>query len=148
MLLGNFPEKILQRLRSGIARVTRADALDRMMATLSGGERSRIGIARLLLEAPDLLLLDEPTNNLDTAGRAAIASLVRNWRGGVLVASHDRALLEIMPNARHLKHVQLINGLVLGSMYALVALGFVLFIITFAVLALARLMLRNAEQRL
>jgi ATPase subunit of ABC transporter with duplicated ATPase domains len=68
----------------------------RAMATLSGGERTRVGIARLLLEAPDLLLLDEPTNNLDGPGRAAIASLVRNWRGGVLVASHDRALLEIM----------------------------------------------------
>jgi ATPase subunit of ABC transporter with duplicated ATPase domains len=71
-------------------------ALDRIMGTLSGGERTRIGIARLLLDPPDLLLLDEPTNNLDAAGRAAILSLVQNWRGGVLVASHDRALLEAM----------------------------------------------------
>ena len=71
-------------------------SLDRRTGTLSGGERTRIGIARLRLEAPDLLLLDEPTNNLDTAGRAAIAALVRDWRGGVLVASHDRALLETM----------------------------------------------------
>ncbi|WP_315703315.1 MULTISPECIES: ATP-binding cassette domain-containing protein [unclassified Bradyrhizobium] len=73
-----------------------AIALDRAMGTLSGGERTRIGIARLLLEAPDLLLLDEPTNNLDAAGRAAIQSLIRSWRGGVLVASHDRELLEMM----------------------------------------------------
>ena len=64
--------------------------LDRRIATLSGGERTRIGIARLQLEAPDLLLLDEPTNNLDTAGRAAIAALVEDWRGGMLVASHDQ----------------------------------------------------------
>jgi ATPase subunit of ABC transporter with duplicated ATPase domains len=73
-----------------------AIALDRTIATLSGGERTRIGIARLLLEAPDLLLLDEPTNNLDVAGRAAVHLLIQNWRGGVLVASHDRELLEMM----------------------------------------------------
>lgn len=71
-------------------------ALDRPMGSLSGGERTRIGIARLLIARPDLLLLDEPTNNLDQAGRAAIHSLVRNWSGGVLVASHDRELLEMM----------------------------------------------------
>ncbi|MBX9930654.1 ABC-F family ATP-binding cassette domain-containing protein [Methylorubrum populi] len=68
--------------------------LDRHLQTLSGGERTRVGIARLVIEAPDLLLLDEPTNNLDADGRAAIRALVRDWRGGVLVASHDRELLE------------------------------------------------------
>ncbi len=70
--------------------------LTRCMGTFSGGERTRIGIARLLIEKPDVLLLDEPTNNLDTAGRAAIRSLVQGWRGAVLVASHDRDLLGIM----------------------------------------------------
>jgi len=70
--------------------------LDRRMGTLSGGERTRVGIARLLVERPDFLLLDEPTNNLDAVGRAAIHALVRGWQGGVLVASHDRELLEAM----------------------------------------------------
>ncbi|MBX7249802.1 MAG: ATP-binding cassette domain-containing protein [Caulobacteraceae bacterium] len=69
-------------------------ALDRRIATLSGGERTRVAIARLLIEAPDLLLLDEPTNNLDADGRAAIAELLARWKGGAIVASHDRALLE------------------------------------------------------
>ncbi|MBC7047281.1 ABC-F family ATP-binding cassette domain-containing protein, partial [Salmonella enterica subsp. enterica serovar Heidelberg] len=74
---------------AGLGRI----GLHRSIESLSGGERTRIGIARLLIEAPDLLLLDEPTNNLDADGRVAIGRLVQNWRGGVLVASHDRALL-------------------------------------------------------
>lgn len=68
--------------------------LDRAIASLSGGERTRVALARLVIAAPDLLLLDEPTNNLDTDGRRAVAELLERWQGGVLVASHDRALLE------------------------------------------------------
>ena len=68
--------------------------LDRPIVSLSGGERTRLALARLLIEAPDLLLLDEPTNNLDADGRQAVAQLLERWQGGVLVASHDRALLE------------------------------------------------------
>jgi ATPase components of ABC transporters with duplicated ATPase domains len=71
-------------------------ALDRAMGTLSGGERTRIGMARLFIDRPDLLLLDEPTNNLDAAGREAVRSMISGWQGGVLVASHDRDLLETM----------------------------------------------------
>ncbi len=66
---------------------------DRRLASLSGGERTRVALARLLIEAPDLLLLDEPTNNLDADGREAVARLLERWRGGAVVASHDRALL-------------------------------------------------------
>jgi len=85
------------RIEAALAEVGLAGmALDRSIDSLSGGERTRLGIARLLIEKPDLLLLDEPTNNLDTAGRAAIHALVRSWNGGVLVASHDRELLELM----------------------------------------------------
>jgi ATPase subunit of ABC transporter with duplicated ATPase domains len=68
--------------------------LDRSVASLSGGERTRVALARLLIEAPDLLLLDEPTNNLDADGRAAVAQLLARWQGGCAVASHDRSLLE------------------------------------------------------
>ena len=67
---------------------------DRLLASLSGGERTRVALARLLIEAPDVLLLDEPTNNLDADGREAVAHLLERWRGGVVVASHDRTLLE------------------------------------------------------
>ena len=68
--------------------------LDRPTDGLSGGERMRLLIARALLDRPDLLLLDEPTNNMDEAGQAAVYELMANWRGGLVVASHDRALLE------------------------------------------------------
>jgi ATPase subunit of ABC transporter with duplicated ATPase domains len=68
--------------------------LDRPVASLSGGERTRAALARLLIEAPDLLLLDEPTNNLDADGRQAVEQLLERWQGGLLLASHDRALLE------------------------------------------------------
>ena len=68
--------------------------LHRPIATLSGGERTRVALARLLIEAPDLLLLDEPTNNLDADGRTAVADLLAQWQGGAIVASHDRELLE------------------------------------------------------
>jgi ATPase subunit of ABC transporter with duplicated ATPase domains len=85
------------RLESALAATgLRETPLDSPLSRLSGGERTRVMIARLLLEEPDMLLLDEPTNNLDTEGRAAIASLLKDWRGGALVASHDRELLEHM----------------------------------------------------
>ena len=66
---------------------------DRPLSTLSGGQRTRVQLAALLFAEPDLILLDEPTNNLDADGRAAVAEMLRKWRGGALVVSHDRALL-------------------------------------------------------
>ena len=80
-------------------------SLQRNIRTLSGGERTRIGIARLQLESSDLLLLDEPTNNLDADGRELVGAFVRDWRGGALIASHDRALLEAMDRIVELRPV-------------------------------------------
>ena len=69
-------------------------SLHRPAADVSGGEHTRLRLARILLDAPDLLLLDEPTNDLDAAHRAAVHTLVANWPRGLVVATHDRALLE------------------------------------------------------
>ncbi|OLP53112.1 ABC transporter [Rhizobium rhizosphaerae] len=66
------------------------------LAALSGGQRSRAALAAAIFAEPDILLLDEPTNNLDRAGRKAVIDLLRGWRGGAIVASHDRELLEEM----------------------------------------------------
>jgi len=60
---------------------------------LSGGERTRVALAGLLLSAPDIVLLDEPTNHLDQQGRAMVANLLRQWESCMLVVSHDRDLL-------------------------------------------------------
>lgn len=70
--------------------------LTRPVGTLSGGERTRLRLAALLLEQPDLLVLDEPTNHLDGEGRAFIAGVLQRWNGGAVVVSHDRALLRRM----------------------------------------------------
>lgn len=69
---------------------------DTPLAALSGGQRTRAGLAAQVFAAPDILLLDEPTNNLDRPGRAAVADLLEGWTGGAIVASHDRDLLDRM----------------------------------------------------
>lgn len=67
---------------------------DRQAGRLSGGQRSRLALAWLLLSAPDVLLLDEPTNHLDDAATAHLVRVLSSWSGPVLIASHDRAFLD------------------------------------------------------
>ncbi|HET9904071.1 MAG TPA: energy-dependent translational throttle protein EttA [Xanthobacteraceae bacterium] len=64
------------------------------VSTLSGGERRRVALCRLLLEAPDLLLLDEPTNHLDAETVAWLEGHLRNYPGAILIVTHDRYFLD------------------------------------------------------
>ena len=64
------------------------------LAHLSGGQKTRALLARLLLEQPDLLILDEPTNHLDTGAVEWLETTLRLWPGGLLVVSHDRYFLD------------------------------------------------------
>ncbi len=70
------------------------EALKRELKDFSGGEKTRIALARLLLERPDLLLLDEPTNHLDRENREWLAEFLENYGGAILVVSHDRYFLD------------------------------------------------------
>ncbi|MBI1685137.1 ABC-F family ATP-binding cassette domain-containing protein [Caulobacter hibisci] len=69
---------------------------DRPASALSGGQQTRAGLAALLVAAPDLILLDEPTNHLDAQARDLVAQVLARWKGGAIVASHDRTLLRGM----------------------------------------------------
>jgi ATP-binding cassette ChvD family protein len=64
------------------------------VATLSGGERRRVALCRLLLSSPDLLLLDEPTNHLDAASVAWLERFLERYRGTVMAVTHDRYFLD------------------------------------------------------
>ena len=68
--------------------------LDTPVATLSGGQKTRLGLARLLLGAPQLLLLDEPTNHLDIQALAWLETWLGAYRGAALIVSHDRTFLD------------------------------------------------------
>lgn len=64
------------------------------MQTLSGGQRKMVGLARCLLADPDLLLLDEPDNHLDMSRKSTLERIIREFRGAVVIISHDRYLLD------------------------------------------------------
>lgn len=85
---------IEMRVQEAMGRMGLNESFDTRLDQLSGGQRTRAALAAALFAAPDFLLLDEPTNNLDRAGRQAVVELLRGWRSGAIIASHDRELLE------------------------------------------------------
>ena len=71
----------------------------RPVRQLSGGQRTRVQLAKLLLSDPDLLLLDEPTNHLDISAVEWLEAFFKDWPGAVLIVSHDRYFLDQVTNA-------------------------------------------------
>ncbi|SMF19944.1 ATPase components of ABC transporters with duplicated ATPase domains [Xaviernesmea oryzae] len=84
------------RMAEALARAGLAADAETPLATLSGGQRTRAGLAALIFAEPDFLILDEPTNNLDRGGRRAVIELLAGWRGGAIIVSHDRELLDMV----------------------------------------------------
>ena len=76
----------------------RCPPFDSPVTHLSGGERRRVALCKLLLEKPDLLLLDEPTNHLDAESVAWLEQTLKDYRGAVLIVTHDRYFLDNVTN--------------------------------------------------
>lgn len=70
------------------------DDFEKTISTLSGGQKTRVALGRLLLLNPDLIILDEPTNHLDMASISWLESYLTNYKGAVLIVSHDRYFLD------------------------------------------------------
>lgn len=68
--------------------------LDKLIKELSGGQKKRVGMAQVLIEEPDLLLLDEPTNHLDYDSITWLETYLANYKGALLLVTHDRYFLE------------------------------------------------------
>ncbi|UHC20167.1 ATP-binding cassette domain-containing protein (plasmid) [Methylobacterium currus] len=85
-----------ERLTEALARMGVAVSPETLLSRLSGGQRARAALAAALFARPDFLLLDEPTNDLDRDGRRAVQAVLGGWRGGAVVVSHDRCLLDAM----------------------------------------------------
>lgn len=83
------------------------DTVNKKIKVLSGGEKSRVALARILLQASNLLIMDEPTNHLDMRSKEMLIDSLENYDGTLLIVSHDRYFLDSLVN----KVIEIKNGL-------------------------------------
>ncbi|MEI6846482.1 MAG: ABC-F family ATP-binding cassette domain-containing protein [Chlorobiaceae bacterium] len=82
------------------------DAINKKIRVLSGGEKSRVALAKILLQASNLLIMDEPTNHLDMRSKEMLIESLENYDGTLLIVSHDRYFLDSLVN----KVIEIKNG--------------------------------------
>jgi ATPase subunit of ABC transporter with duplicated ATPase domains len=95
----DFPDESIGSLRSlaGAFQFSGED-IDKKIRALSGGEKTRLVMARMLLNPPNFLVLDEPTNHLDVATKEMLIEALKDFDGTMLFVSHDRAFLRGLSN--------------------------------------------------
>lgn len=94
MMAQDLLPEVLLRMASNF--LFSKDDLEKPIALLSGGERSRLVLAGILLQRPDVLLLDEPTNHLDLETVEALGTALKNWNGTVIFVSHSRTFVNLL----------------------------------------------------
>ncbi len=99
-VLGNLDDSTvtsdMQRRKMLGAFGLKGDAANQMPATLSGGERAKLALAKMASSDANLLILDEPTNNLDPASVEALGEMLRSWKGTIVAVSHERGFVEAL----------------------------------------------------
>ena len=94
-----FPNMSQTQVRTALGTfLFKGDAVFKPVKTLSGGERARVALLKLMLHGANLLLLDEPTNHLDTASREALEDSLQAYGGTMLIISHDRYFINKLAN--------------------------------------------------
>ncbi len=98
-LRNDFPDESIGSLRSlaGAFQFS-GDDIDKKIRVLSGGEKTRLVMARMLMNPPNFLVLDEPTNHLDVATKEMLIEALKDFEGTMLFVSHDRAFLRALSN--------------------------------------------------
>jgi ATPase subunit of ABC transporter with duplicated ATPase domains len=95
----DFPHESIGALRSLLGAFQfSGEEIEKRIRSLSGGERTRLVIARMLLHPPNFLVLDEPTNHLDMATKEMLIDALREYEGTMIFVSHDRAFLRGLSN--------------------------------------------------
>ncbi|MFK7780351.1 MAG: ABC-F family ATP-binding cassette domain-containing protein [Candidatus Gracilibacteria bacterium] len=89
-------EKEIRTILGGL--LITGDKVDQKISTLSGGEKAKVALTKMLLVKPDIIVMDEPTNHLDLHSKAVIKKMLEGFKGTTIIVSHDRDLLQKVSN--------------------------------------------------